>query len=29
LFNRKLQGVAPERRLRNFDIIDLATNHVV
>jgi phosphonoacetate hydrolase len=29
LFNRKLKDVAPERRLRNFDIIDLATNHVV
>ena len=27
LFNRKLEGVAPERRLRNFDIFDLALNH--
>jgi phosphonoacetate hydrolase len=29
LFNRPLQGVSPARRLRNFDIIDLATNHIV
>jgi len=27
LFNRKLRDVAPSRRLRNFDIIDLALNH--
>jgi phosphonoacetate hydrolase len=27
LFNRKLAGVAPSRRLRNFDIFDLALNH--
>ncbi len=27
LFNRPLEGVAPERRLRNFDIFDLALNH--
>jgi phosphonoacetate hydrolase len=28
LFNRQLQGVSGERRLRNFDIFDLALNHV-
>jgi phosphonoacetate hydrolase len=28
LFNRALGGVAPERRLRNFDVFDLALNHV-
>jgi len=27
LFNRPLQGVAPGRRLRNFDVFDLALNH--
>jgi phosphonoacetate hydrolase len=27
IFNRPLAGVAAERRLRNFDIIDLALNH--
>ncbi|CAG9246141.1 Phosphonoacetate hydrolase [Paraburkholderia unamae] len=27
LVNRKLDGVAPARRLRNFDIFDLALNH--
>jgi phosphonoacetate hydrolase len=27
LFNRKLKGVDPLRRLRNFDIFDLALNH--
>jgi phosphonoacetate hydrolase len=27
LFNRKLAGVSPARRLRNFDIFDLALNH--
>ncbi|RYF70811.1 MAG: phosphonoacetate hydrolase [Comamonadaceae bacterium] len=29
LFNRKLQGVDAARRLRNFDVFDLALNHVV
>ncbi|MDM0044193.1 phosphonoacetate hydrolase [Variovorax dokdonensis] len=29
LFNRRLQGVAPHRRLRNFDVFDLALNHAV
>ena len=29
LFNRPLQGVDPLRRLRNFDVFDLALNHVV
>ena len=29
LFNRKLQGLAPGRRLRNFDVFDLALNHAV
>jgi phosphonoacetate hydrolase len=29
LFNRRLQGLAPGRRLRNFDVFDLALNHVV
>jgi phosphonoacetate hydrolase len=29
LFNRKLQGLLPGRRLRNFDIFDLALNHAV
>jgi phosphonoacetate hydrolase len=28
LFNRPLHGVAPSRRLRNFDVFDLALNHV-
>ena len=28
IFNRQLQGVSGERRLRNFDIFDLALNHV-
>jgi phosphonoacetate hydrolase len=28
LFNRKLRGLLPQRRLRNFDIFDLALNHV-
>jgi phosphonoacetate hydrolase len=28
LFNRKLQGVDNRRRLRNFDIFDLALNHL-
>ncbi|HSW20471.1 MAG TPA: alkaline phosphatase family protein, partial [Ramlibacter sp.] len=28
LFNRQLAGVAPGRRLRNFDVFDLALNHV-
>jgi phosphonoacetate hydrolase len=28
LFNRKLRGVEAHRRLRNFDIFDLALNHV-
>ena len=27
LFNRRLSGVAPGRRLRNFDVFDLALNH--
>ncbi|HEY1091058.1 MAG TPA: alkaline phosphatase family protein, partial [Burkholderiaceae bacterium] len=27
LFNRPLQGVDPQRRLRNFDVFDLALNH--
>jgi phosphonoacetate hydrolase len=27
VFNRRLEGVAPHRRLRNFDIFDLALNH--
>lgn len=27
LFNRPLQGVDPARRLRNFDVFDLALNH--
>ena len=29
LFNRKLESIAPGRRLRNFDIFDLALNHAV
>ncbi len=29
LFNRKLQGLAPGRRLRNFDVFDLALNHAM
>jgi phosphonoacetate hydrolase len=29
LFNRPLHGVAPGRRLRNFDVFDLALNHAV
>jgi len=28
LFNRRLQGVTAGRRLRNFDVFDLALNHV-
>ncbi|HZT54866.1 MAG TPA: phosphonoacetate hydrolase [Burkholderiaceae bacterium] len=28
LFNRPLHGIAPGRRLRNFDVFDLALNHV-
>ncbi|MET0209580.1 MAG: phosphonoacetate hydrolase [Burkholderiaceae bacterium] len=28
LFNRPLQGVDPLRRLRNFDVFDLALNHL-
>lgn len=28
LFNRPLRGVDPVRRLRNFDVFDLALNHV-
>ena len=28
LFNRPLHGVDPARRLRNFDVFDLALNHV-
>lgn len=28
LFNRKLRGVEAHRRLRNFDVFDLALNHV-
>jgi phosphonoacetate hydrolase len=28
LFNRKVSGLAPERRLRNFDILDIALNHL-
>ena len=27
LFNRRLEGVAPDRRWRNFDIFDLSLNH--
>ena len=27
LFNRKIEGLAPGRRLRNFDAFDLALNH--
>lgn len=27
LFNRRLHGVDPSRRLRNFDVFDLALNH--
>jgi phosphonoacetate hydrolase len=27
LFNRRLEGLAPGRRLRNFDVFDLALNH--
>jgi len=27
LLNRRIEGVAPNRRLRNFDIFDLALNH--
>lgn len=29
LFNRRLEGVSPARRVRNFDIFDLALNHTV
>lgn len=28
LFNRKLQGIEPHRRLRNFDVFALALNHL-
>ena len=28
LFNRRLRGLAPDRALRNFDVFDLALNHV-
>jgi phosphonoacetate hydrolase len=28
LFNRRLRGLEPDRRLRNFDVFDLALNHV-
>jgi len=28
LFNRRLEGVAADRRWRNFDLFDLALNHV-
>ena len=28
LFNRRIAGLAPGRRLRNFDAFDLALNHV-
>jgi phosphonoacetate hydrolase len=28
LFNRRLNGVDGTRRLRNFDVIDLALNHL-
>lgn len=28
LFNQPLQGVSPQRRLRNFDVFDLVLNHV-
>jgi phosphonoacetate hydrolase len=28
LFNRPLRDVAPGRRLRNFDVFDLALNHI-
>ena len=29
LFSRPLQGVAPSRRLRNFDVFDLVLNHTL
>jgi phosphonoacetate hydrolase len=29
LFNRRLDGVSPQRRVRNFDVFDLALNHTV
>lgn len=29
MFNRPLENIAPERRLRNFDIIDLALNNTI
>lgn len=29
LFNRRLRNVDPERRLRNYDVFDLALNHVM
>ncbi len=29
VFNRRLEGVTTTRRLRNFDIFDLALNHAV
>ena len=28
LFNRRLENVNPERRLRNYDVFDLALNYV-
>jgi phosphonoacetate hydrolase len=28
VFNRKIEGLAPGRNLRNFDVFDLALNHV-
>ena len=27
IFNRRIEGLAPGRRLRNFDVFDLALNH--
>jgi phosphonoacetate hydrolase len=29
IFNRRLAGLTGGRRLRNFDVFDLALNHVV
>jgi phosphonoacetate hydrolase len=29
IFNRRIEGLAPGRRLRNFDAFDLALNHIV
>jgi len=28
LFNRVLRNIDPDRRLRNFDVFDLALNHL-